>query len=58
MQREKLKAENPQGKSTEAHIGGGLPRSSEEVAVMAMEQRGRLIGLLCIDQLCFLIFLG
>jgi hypothetical protein len=45
MKRENPKAAPPQGKSTEAHVGGGLSRSSEEVAVMAMERRGRLIKL-------------
>jgi hypothetical protein len=45
MPGDKPKAEYPQGESTEAYDGGGLPRSSEEVAVMAMERRGRLIRL-------------
>jgi hypothetical protein len=43
MLRERLKAVIPQGLSTNARDGGGLFRSSEEVAVMAMERRGQLI---------------
>ena len=43
MLRERPKAKNSQGLSTDAHVGDGLSRSSEEVAVMAMERRGRLI---------------
>jgi len=43
MLRERLKAVSPQSLSTDAYVGGGLSRSSEEVAVMVMERRGQLI---------------
>ena len=43
MLRERLKAAIPQGLSTDAHVGDGLSRSSDEVPVMGMERRGRLI---------------
>ena len=43
MLREKSKAEAPQDERTEAHVGGGLSRSSVERAVMAKERRGQLI---------------
>jgi len=46
MQRERPKAVTPQGLSTDAHVGGGLLRSSEEVPVMGMERRGQLIKLM------------
>ena len=43
MLRERPKAAIPQGLSTDVCDGGGLSRSRVEVAVMAMERRGRLI---------------
>ena len=43
VQRERLKAATPQGQSTDTCIGDGLLRSSEEIAVMAMERREQLI---------------
>jgi hypothetical protein len=51
MLRETPKAAPPQGKRTEAHVGGGQLRSSAEVAVMAMERREQLIWVKCIEQL-------
>lgn len=51
MIRERLKAVIPQSLSTDAHGGGGLPRSSVEVAVMVMERRGQLVQCICIVQL-------
>jgi hypothetical protein len=51
MLREQPKVVTPQGLSTEALGGGGLLRSSDEVAVMAMERRGQLIRRICIVQL-------
>ncbi|MDR2040271.1 MAG: hypothetical protein LBQ60_20320 [Bacteroidales bacterium] len=45
MLREQPKAVTPQGLSTDAFGGGGLLRSSDEVAVMAMERRGQLVRL-------------
>ena len=51
LQRERLKAEIPQGLSTDAHNGGGLFRSSKEVVVMTMERREQLISVICIEQL-------
>jgi hypothetical protein len=53
MSRERPKAATPQGLSTEAHVGGGLFRSSEEVSVMDMERRERLIYVICVEQLIF-----
>jgi len=40
MRREKFKQSKLQDESTEAWHWGGAASSSEEVAVMAMEQRG------------------
>jgi hypothetical protein len=51
MLRERPKAEIPQGLSTDAGVGGGLSRSSEETTVMVAERRGRLIKLICVEQL-------
>jgi hypothetical protein len=51
MLRERPKAVTPQGLSTDAFGGDGLLRSSDEVAVMAMERRGQLIRRICIVQL-------
>jgi hypothetical protein len=43
MLREKPRAATPQGESINAERRGGATRSSDEVAVMAMEQRGGVI---------------
>jgi hypothetical protein len=53
MLREQPKAAIPQGLSTDARAGGGLSRSSDEVAVMAMERRGQLILSYLVEQLIF-----
>ncbi len=43
MLREKFKWRTHKNESTDAEHSGGPPRSSDEVPVMGMEQRGRVI---------------
>jgi RNA-directed DNA polymerase len=45
MLREKFKWRPHKNESTDAEHSDGLPRSSDEVSVMGMEQRGRVIQL-------------
>jgi RNA-directed DNA polymerase len=43
MLREKFKWKPHKNESTDAEHSGGLPSMSDEVSVMEMEQRGRVI---------------
>lgn len=43
MPREKFKWRSHKNESTDAEHSGGPPRTSDEVSVMGMEQRGRVI---------------
>jgi hypothetical protein len=52
MLREKSKWQIHKDESTDAAYRGGTARMSEEVPVMGMEQRGCVIQVLTIDQLC------
>ena len=45
MLREKFKWRTHKDESTDAEHSGGPPRKSDEVPVMGMEQRGRVIQL-------------
>lgn len=45
MIREKFKWRAHKNESTDAEHSGGSPRMSDEVSVMGMEQRGRVIQL-------------
>jgi len=45
MLREKFKWRTHKSESTEAEHSGGLPRISDEVSVMGMERKGRVIQL-------------
>jgi len=46
MLREKLKGQPPVDESTDAWCRGGVTRSSDEISVMEMEQRGYIIQLI------------
>ena len=46
MLREKLKWRTHEGESIEVQHGGGTTRSSDEVSVMEMERRGRVVHVL------------
>ena len=52
MVREKSKWKTHKDESTDAAHRGGTARTSVEVPVMGMEQRGCVIHVLSIDQLC------
>jgi RNA-directed DNA polymerase len=52
MKREKAKWKTHKAESTDAAYRGGTARSSEEASVMEVEQRGCVIHVLTIDQLC------
>jgi len=45
MSREKFKWGTHKNESTDAEHSGGSPRRSDEIPVMGMEQRGRVIQL-------------
>jgi hypothetical protein len=52
MEREKSKWKTHKDESTDAAYRGGTARMSVEIPVMGMEQRGCVIHVLAIDQLC------
>ena len=52
MKKEKSKWKTHKDESTDAAHRGGTARMSDEVSVMEMEQRGCIIQVLTIDQLC------
>jgi hypothetical protein len=52
MEREKSKRKPRKDESTDAAHRGGAARRSVEIPVMGMEQRGCVIHVLKIDQLC------
>jgi hypothetical protein len=52
MTREKSKWRTHKDESADAAYRGGTARKSVEISVMGMEQRGCVIHVLTIDQLC------
>jgi len=52
MERKKSKWKTHKDESTDAAYRGGTARKSGEIPVMGMEQRGCIIQVLTIDQLC------